>query len=360
MKSKSEPLSTKKRGKRMAKKSDKRILYSGFSLIFISTLLLGYYVYDIARRQRIFDNLNISFSRVKEIEYGTANYNPLSLVEDVTEGEIKNYTETVDTSSVGTKQIIFEVAKDDIVKEIAVTVEVKDTQAPEITLKKDIINIYQGYNYNVLNNIESVIDSVDGEISYNDKTTEGYEEGMSYYVIESDLDYKKIGTYELKVRAVDKNENVSEKTFKINVIAKKGQTVSKVSTNVKSTVDTSSISAAAYSLVGYGYKAGGNKPSTGFDCSGFVQYVYSVVGKGISRSATSQLYDGSAVSQNSMQPGDIIIWSTKSNNSPTHTAVYVGNGNMIHAANPRQGVIVSNVTYWATHGGGHIVSIRRV
>ncbi len=61
-----------------------------------------------------------------------------------------------------------------------------------------------------------------------------------------------------------------------------------------------------------------------------------------------------------MQPGDIIVWSTKSNNAPTHTAIYVGGDTMIHAANPRTGVIQSSVSYWESHGGGHIATIRRV
>ena len=166
MKSINDPLSRKKRKTRVAKKSDVKVLMSSFVFVFTVTTLLGYYVYDIARRQRIYDSLNISFSSVTEIEYGTANYNPQELVENVEEGVIRNYTKTVDTSTVGTKELIFEVGKDDIVKEIKVTVEVKDTKAPEITVTKDSVNIYQGYNYDVEENIESVKDLVDGDISY--------------------------------------------------------------------------------------------------------------------------------------------------------------------------------------------------
>jgi len=362
MKSINDPLSRKKRKTRVAKKSDVKVLMSSFVFVFTFTTLLGYYVYDIARRQRIYDSLNISFSSVTEIEYGTANYNPQKLVENVEEGVIRNYTKTVDTSTVGTKELIFEVGKDDIVKEIKVTVEVKDTKAPEITVTKDSVNIYQGYNYDVQENIESVKDLVDGDISYNDGSTVGSEESVSYYTVDSALDHNKVGSYPVTIRAVDKNANVSEKTFTVNVLAKK-KTVKKtttVSSNVQATVDTSSVTAAAYSLVGSRYRSGGNSPATGFDCSGFVQYVFSVTGKKISRSTSSQLYEGTAVSRSNMQPGDIIVWSTNASNAPTHVALYVGNGNMIHAANPRSGIIVSNVSYWESHGGGHIVSVRRV
>ena len=107
MKSNNDPLSCKKRNKRPAKKSDVKVLMSSFVLVFTFTTLLGYYVYDIARRQRIYDSLNISVSSVTEIEYGTANYNPQKLVENVEEGVIRNYTKTVDTSTVGNKRINF-------------------------------------------------------------------------------------------------------------------------------------------------------------------------------------------------------------------------------------------------------------
>ena len=106
MKSINDPLSCKKRKTRVAKKSDVKVLMSSFVFVFTVTTLLGYYVYDIARRQRIYDSLNISFSSVTEIEYGTANYNPQELVENVEEGVIRNYTKTVDTSTVGTKELM--------------------------------------------------------------------------------------------------------------------------------------------------------------------------------------------------------------------------------------------------------------
>ena len=60
-----------------------------------------------------------------------------------------------------------------------------------------------------------------------------------------------------------------------------------------------------------------------------------------------------------MSAGDIIVWSTYSNNMPTHVALYVGDGMMIHAANSNDGVILSSVSNWASWGA-HIVAIRRV
>ena len=114
----------------------------------------------------------------------------------------------------------------------------------------------------------------------------------------------------------------------------------------------------AYSYLGYPYQSGANGPSA-FDCSGFVQYVYSRVGKSVSRSASTQINDGVGISYSDVQPGDILSWGY-SNGVVTHSALYVGNGLMIHAANPSQGVILSNVSKWLSGSATTILSVRRI
>lgn len=56
-----------------------------------------------------------------------------------------------------------------------------------------------------------------------------------------------------------------------------------------------------------------------------------------------------------MQPGDLIFWTGDGANI-THVSMYVGNGQMVHAANPSLGVIVSSVNSWS----GNIVCVRRI
>ena len=127
--------------------------------------------------------------------------------------------------------------------------------------------------------------------------------------------------------------------------------------NVDPSAYGNDVSSIAYSLVGSPYVSGGNSPY-GFDCSGFVQYVYSLVGVGVSRSSYTQLYDGVGVSYQDAQPGDIVLWGYGS--TVTHSSLYVGNGTMIHAANPGTGVIVSNIDGWLRGSGSQIVSVRRI
>jgi cell wall-associated NlpC family hydrolase len=91
------------------------------------------------------------------------------------------------------------------------------------------------------------------------------------------------------------------------------------------------IVADAYALCGIPYKWGGTSPSSGFDCSGFVQYVYARNGIIIPRSSGSQNAAGKHIPMSELQPGDI-VWK------PGHVGIYVGGGQYIHA--PQTGDVV--------------------
>ena len=246
------------------------------------------------------------------------------------------------TDSVGVQELILVVSKGNISKEIPVSIEVKDSIGPEIVIENDIIEIEQGTNYDILSNITNVYDNIDGDISYIDSNSVS-DDSCNYYTYYSDFNYNVPGEYVVNINAVDKNLNSTSKSFKIVV-------------NKRSVGET--VSSIAYSLVGSPYIMGANGPY-GFDCSGFVQYVYSRLGIYISRSSSTQLYDGVAVSYSDILPGDIINWGY-SNGVSTHSALYVGNGKMIHAANPSMGVIISDVGYWLSASGTQIIGVRRI
>ncbi len=108
----------------------------------------------------------------------------------------------------------------------------------------------------------------------------------------------------------------------------------------------------ALNYLGYNYVYGGSSPS-GFDCSGLVYYAYQSAGINVPRSGYSQAYMGSGVSYGNMQTGDVIIWDGGS-----HVSIYIGNGQMVHATNPRTGVKINSVSEWASYGQS-ITGIRR-
>lgn len=103
----------------------------------------------------------------------------------------------------------------------------------------------------------------------------------------------------------------------------------------------------AMSFVGYPYVYAGASPSTGFDCSGLVYYCYGQYGYTLNRVADDQMSNGTAVSYNNLQVGDLVFFG--SGTYASHVGIYIGNGNFVHAATPSSGVIVSslNETYYA-------------
>jgi peptidoglycan endopeptidase LytE len=95
----------------------------------------------------------------------------------------------------------------------------------------------------------------------------------------------------------------------------------------------SSVLDTAKQFVGYSYVRGGSSPS-GFDCSGFVSYVYKQHGISLPRTASAQSGVGTKVS--SPAPGDLLFFAE--NGQVIHVAIYAGNGSFIHARNGKYGV----------------------
>ena len=126
-----------------------------------------------------------------------------------------------------------------------------------------------------------------------------------------------------------------------------GSTTSYTYTEPESTTSynysgSSSIVSVAYNYLGVPYVWGGTSPS-GFDCSGFTQYVFRQCGYSLDRVAQSQYYNGSYVSYSNLQPGDLVFFSnTYSASGITHVGIYVGDGNFIHASN--SGIAVTSLS----------------
>ncbi|EOU1685841.1 C40 family peptidase [Clostridium perfringens] len=100
----------------------------------------------------------------------------------------------------------------------------------------------------------------------------------------------------------------------------------------------SAVVSYAYQFIGRPYVFGATGPDS-FDCSGFTSYVYrNAVGREITRTTYTQINQGRPVSRDQLQPGDLVF-----TNGVGHVGIYVGGGNMIHAARPGVGVIVGPI-----------------
>ncbi|MBO1263591.1 C40 family peptidase [Proteiniclasticum sp. SCR006] len=104
-------------------------------------------------------------------------------------------------------------------------------------------------------------------------------------------------------------------------------------------VSSSAIVNKAYQYLGVPYVWGGTSPS-GFDCSGFIQYVYRSQGISLPRVSRAQAASGSYVSISNAQPGDILYFGQS---SVTHVGIYIGNNKMIHAPRPGKTVEIVDI-----------------
>lgn len=109
----------------------------------------------------------------------------------------------------------------------------------------------------------------------------------------------------------------------------------------------SQIANYATQFVGNPYVWGGTSLTDGADCSGFVQSVFGDYGINLSRTTYTQANQGTAVSYSDMQPGDVI-------NYGFHTAIYLGDNKIVHAADESQGIIIQDNPAYQP-----IVTIRR-
>ena len=107
------------------------------------------------------------------------------------------------------------------------------------------------------------------------------------------------------------------------------------------------IASYACQFVGNPYVSGGTSLTNGCDCSGFTLAVYQNYGYSLPRSSTSQRNAGVGVTYAEAQPGDIICYAG-------HVAIYIGNGQIVHASTPSSGIKIGNATY------REILAVRRI
>ncbi len=103
----------------------------------------------------------------------------------------------------------------------------------------------------------------------------------------------------------------------------------------------------ACQFIGNPYVSGGTSLTEGADCSGFTSAVFREFGINLPRSSSSQAAVGREVSYSEAQPGDILYYGG-------HVAIYIGNGQIVHASTPATGIKISNALYRS------VITVRRV
>ena len=111
--------------------------------------------------------------------------------------------------------------------------------------------------------------------------------------------------------------------------------------------------------LGRPWTAGGNSPTAGFDCSGFIQWIYSVHDIALPRTAQQQFNSATSVTRSNARPGDLVFFEKtyNSRNRITHVGMYVGGGRMLHVGSSGGVQFSSATSGWC---GNHFVGFGRV
>jgi len=94
------------------------------------------------------------------------------------------------------------------------------------------------------------------------------------------------------------------------------------------------------------YVWGGTTPSPGFDCSGYIQYVYRNSGISLNRTSEQQFNNGVSVSRSDLRPGDLVFFHTYSSGA-SHVGIYAGNNTMINSSNGGVSYDDMSDSYWS-------------
>lgn len=175
--------------------------------------------------------------------------------------------------------------------------------------------------------------------------TEGYV-ASEYITIEEHFTYAK---------SVEEEQKELEAQLLLAQRAKESETATPENTTIQITpppTDYADVSELRTAIVNYAmqylgnrYISGGQSLEKGTDCSGFTCYVYAAFGYSLSRTPQGQWgANGRNITVEEAKPGDIVCYASNGSRC-SHVGLYIGNGQIIHSANSRKGVIISDIYY---------------
>jgi cell wall-associated NlpC family hydrolase len=112
----------------------------------------------------------------------------------------------------------------------------------------------------------------------------------------------------------------------------------------------------AQHYVGSRYAWGGSSPA-GFDCTGFVMWVYGQFGVSLPHNEAGQLASGPSVAADDLQPGDVLAFANTYRRGLSHVGIYLGGGQFVHAGDESHGVLVDQL--WDSYWGPRFVGASR-
>jgi cell wall-associated NlpC family hydrolase len=124
-------------------------------------------------------------------------------------------------------------------------------------------------------------------------------------------------------------------------------------TSTGTTPAVSELIATSLALRGTPYLNGGSEPTRGFDCSGFVQWVFAQHGTSLPRETRAQYDEGKRIGRDEVRAGDLVFFETVSR-GPSHVGIALGSGEFVHAPSSRGVVRVESYQsgYWSSRWVG--------
>lgn len=208
---------TQEAGKEVAKQgirifgktiSTKAIVAASVSILLVISGSFGYYQYSENQKKKdIYNDLSIEFSDKLVYEYGN-EFNESELILNHT-GHLEALN-SLDVKKTGKQTLKYTVSKDGIERNFEITIEVKDTKKPILTLTHESLEVYVDDKFEPLQYIKEAYDEIDGDLKEN-------------VIIDNSVDIKKSGEYEVKYSLTDKNGLNTDTTLKVIVKQKDQQ-----------------------------------------------------------------------------------------------------------------------------------------
>ncbi len=159
--------------------------------------------------------------------------------------------------------------------------------------------------------------------------------------IDEELEVSEVSTDWIKVNIDNDKGYVARQYINLSYELQKAVTVEELQAGVSGI--RAQIVAYAKQFLGNPYVWAGNSLTNGVDCSGFTRGIYAHFGYSLPRVSRSQAVSGYTINASDIRPGDLVFYGSGSYIS--HVAMYIGNGQVIHASNPRTGIKISNMYY---------------
>ncbi len=159
--------------------------------------------------------------------------------------------------------------------------------------------------------------------------------------IEEELEVDEVSTDWVKIKIDNDEGYVARQYIDLSYQLQKAVTVEEIQAGVSGI--RAEMVAYAKQFLGNRYVWGGSSLTNGTDCSGFTRGIYAHFGYYLPRVSRSQASSGHTISASNIRPGDLVFYGSGS--YINHVAMYIGNGQVIHASNPRTGIKISNMYY---------------